>query len=41
VGVLNYLFAQRYGRSPAEDASLVLVSTLTSIASIPLLLAWL
>ncbi|MGB3051039.1 MAG: AEC family transporter [Polyangiales bacterium] len=41
VGVLNYLFAQRYGRSPEEVASLVLVSTLTSIVSIPLLLAWL
>ena len=41
VGVLNYLFAQRYGRSPEQVASLVLVSTLISIISIPMLLAWL
>ncbi len=41
VGVLNYLFAQRYGRSPEHVASLVLVSTLVSIISIPALLAWL
>jgi len=38
VGVLNYLFAQRYGRSPEQVASLVLVSTLISIVSIPTLL---
>jgi predicted permease len=41
VGVLNYLFAQRYGRSPEQVASLVLVSTLVSVVSIPVLLAWL
>ena len=41
VGVLNYLFAQRYARSPEQVASLVLVSTLISIISIPALLAWL
>ena len=41
VGVLNYLFAQRYARSPEHVASLVLVSTLISIVSIPALLAWL
>ncbi|MGB8331023.1 MAG: AEC family transporter [Polyangiales bacterium] len=41
VGVLNYLFAQRYGRSPEQVASLVLVSTLVSVVSIPALLAWL
>lgn len=41
VGVLNYLFAHRYGRSPEQVASLVLVSTLFSIISIPALLAWL
>jgi predicted permease len=41
VGVLNYLFAHRYGRSPEQVASLVLVSTLLSIVSIPALLAWL
>jgi predicted permease len=41
VGVLNYLFAQRYGRTPEQVASLVLVSTLLSVVSIPVLLAWL
>ena len=41
VGVLNYLFAQRYGRSPEQVASLVLVSTLLSVLTIPALLAWL
>ena len=41
VGVLNYLFAHRYGRSPEQVASLVLVSTLLSVVSIPALLAWL
>jgi predicted permease len=41
VGVLNYLFAQRYARSPEQVASLVLVSTLISVLSIPVLLAWL
>ncbi len=41
VGVLNYLFAQRYARSPEQVASLVLVSTLVSVVSIPVLLAWL
>ena len=35
VGVLNYLFAQRYARSPEQVASLVLVSTLLSVISIP------
>jgi predicted permease len=40
-GVLNYLFAHRYGRSPEQVASLVLVSTLISVVSIPALLAWL
>ena len=41
VGVLNYLFAHRYGRSPEQVASLVLVSTLLSVVTIPALLAWL
>ncbi len=41
VGVLNYLFAHRYGRSLEQVASLVLVSTLISVISIPALLAWL
>ena len=41
VGVLNYLFAQRYARTPEQVASLVLLSTLLSVVSIPALLAWL
>ena len=41
VGVLNYLFAHRYARSPEQVASLVLVSTLLSVLTIPALLAWL
>ncbi|HSN82084.1 MAG TPA: AEC family transporter [Polyangiales bacterium] len=41
VGVLNYLFAHRYARTPEQVASLVLVSTLLSVISIPVLLAWL
>ena len=41
VGVLNYLFAHRYGRTPEQVASLVLVSTLLSVLTIPTLLAWL
>lgn len=38
VGVLNYLFAQRYARSPGQVAGVVLVSTLMSVLSIPALL---
>ncbi|MGB5195182.1 MAG: AEC family transporter [Polyangiales bacterium] len=41
VGVLNYLFAHRYGRTPEQVASLVLVSTVLSVLTIPTLLAWL
>jgi predicted permease len=41
VGVLNYLFAHRYHRNPEQVASLVLVSTLLSVVTIPALLAWL
>ncbi len=41
VGVLNYLFAHRYERTPEQVASLVLVSTLLSVLTIPALLAWL
>ena len=41
VAVFNYIFAQRYGRSPAEVASLVVLSTLLSFVTLPLLLAWL
>jgi len=40
VAVLNYLLAERYQRSPSEVASLVLLSTLISLVSLPLILAW-
>ncbi|MBK8906629.1 MAG: AEC family transporter [Rhodospirillales bacterium] len=36
--VFNYLFAQRYGRSPEEVAGLVVLSTALSFATLPLLL---
>ena len=37
--VFNYLFAQRYGRSPEQVASIVVVSTLLAFLLSPLLLA--
>ena len=39
--VFNYLLAQQYGRSPADVAGLVVVSTLLSFLTLPLLLWWL
>ncbi|MDJ0788138.1 MAG: AEC family transporter [Myxococcota bacterium] len=39
--VFNHLFAQRYGRSPGEVASIVVLSTAVSFAALPLVLAWL
>jgi predicted permease len=41
VAVFNYLRAQRYGRSPDDVAGLVVVSTLLSFLTVPVLLAWL
>ena len=41
VAVYNYLFAQMWDNEPAEIAGLVVVSTLLSVATIPLLLAFL
>jgi predicted permease len=41
VAVINYLFAERYGRSANEVASTVVLSTLFSFATIPLILLWL
>ena len=41
VAVFNYIFAQRYQRSPDEVASLVVLSTLIAFPLLPLLLAWL
>jgi predicted permease len=40
VAVLNYLLAQRYQKSPSEVASLVVVSTVLSLVTLPLILAW-
>ncbi len=36
--VFNYLFAERYGRDAAQVASIVLISTLISLATFPLVL---
>lgn len=38
VAVLNYLLAERYQRSPSEVASLVVMSTLISLLTLPLVL---
>lgn len=40
VAVFNFLFAERYHRSPEAVASLVVVSTLLAFAALPLLLAF-
>ena len=39
VAVSSYLFAQMYNREPEEVAGMVLVSTILSFATLPLLLA--
>lgn len=41
VAVYNYLFAQRWNNEPEEVAGVVVLSTVASIVTIPLLLAWL
>lgn len=41
VAVFNYLFAELYQRQPAEVASMIIVSTLISFATLPFLLAFL
>jgi malate permease and related proteins len=41
VAVYNYLFAQRWNNQPEEVAGVVVLSTLLSLVSIPLLLLWL
>lgn len=38
VAVHNYMFAQRFDRSPADTASMVLISTVVSLATLPLLM---
>ncbi len=39
VAVFNYMFASRFDRSPSDVASVIVLSTLLSLATIPLLLA--
>lgn len=41
VAVFNYLFAQRWDNQPEEVAGVVVLSTLLSILTVPLLLMWL
>jgi malate permease and related proteins len=41
VAVYNYLFAQRWNNQPEEVAGVVILSTLLSLLSIPMLLIWL
>ena len=40
VAVFNFLFAQRYDRSPSEVAGMVLISTVAALALLPLVLAF-
>ena len=40
VAVVNYMLAVRYRRSPSEVAGTVVISTLLSFGTLPLLLAW-
>jgi predicted permease len=39
VAVYNYLFAQMYNNDPEDVASLVIVSTVLSVATTPMVLA--
>ena len=39
--VINYLFAERFDRSPEEVAGVVVTSTTMSLLALPLILAWL
>ena len=41
VAVYNYLFAKRWDNQPEEVAGVVVLSTLLSIVTIPVLLTWL
>ncbi len=38
--VFNYMLAEKYGRTPSEVAGLVVLSTLISFLTVPLVLAW-
>ena len=39
--VFNFMMAEKYGRSPSEIASVVVLSTLLAFGTLPLVLAWL
>jgi hypothetical protein len=41
VAVFNYMFASKFDRSPAEVASIIVLSTLIAVATIPLLISFL
>jgi predicted permease len=41
VAVYNYVYSQMYDRAPEEVASFIVVSTVLSIITIPILLSWL
>ena len=41
IAVINYLLAERYEREATEVASAIVLSTLISLATLPLVLAWL
>ena len=38
--VFNYVFAERYNREPEKVAGVILASTLMSVVTLPLLVAW-
>ena len=38
--VFNYIFAERYGREPDKVAAVILQSTVMSVLTLPLLVAW-
>jgi predicted permease len=40
IAVFNFLFAERYGRSPESVASAVVLSTLLAFVLLPFLLEW-
>jgi predicted permease len=39
VAVFNYMFASRYDRSPSEVASVIVLSTLLSFVTLPILIS--
>ena len=39
--VFNFMMAEKYGRSPSETASVVVLSTLIAFVTLPIVIAWL